>query len=440
MTKDTEKPLSVSREDLYELAWSKPLRELAKDFGISEVALAKRCRWLAIPVPGRGYSARVDAGQQPYRPRLPKREPQRFDDRALTVGPSRDGSADHSIADPAAASDGGPSTAQLDEVWLQDRLAYEKQPDNAIPVPAITRKWDPTIQQCRDELEEAAEKLRASKKAADKAEKWPDWRKHTQVDGEGSAWRSVKDRGQRLWDTHRGVCFRVSLGTYKRALSIVNALALASPARGFTVREDEEQGRIVFAGHNAEVQLRLTEPIDPQARPRTRYDGKVEQEKYYVPTGRLRITLQIDYRAGPAYEDRDSRPLESQLNRVFCGIYRQVVRAWREEHKLQAFRRKLEEGARQRAEAARLQAERNRVLAKARARRRRLLAEVNRWAQTKRIEDYVAHIRISASERPNASGTLAAWMDWALRVAGDLDPTEGRLAQTAQGSKVDQQK
>ena len=86
MTKDTEKPLSVSREDLYELAWSKPLRELAKDFGISEVALAKRCRWLAIPVPGRGYWARVDAGQQPYRPQLPKREHRRFDDSALTVG------------------------------------------------------------------------------------------------------------------------------------------------------------------------------------------------------------------------------------------------------------------------------------------------------------------------------------------------------------------
>jgi len=129
------------------------------------------------------------------------------------------------------------------------------------------------------------------------------------------------------------------------------------------VREDEEEGRIVFAGHNAEVQLRLTEPLDPKTRPRTRYDGKVEQEKYYVPTGRLRATLQIDYREGPTFEDRDSRPLESQLNRVFCGIYRQVVRAWREERKHQAFRRELEEEARQRAEAARIQAEREKAIA-----------------------------------------------------------------------------
>jgi hypothetical protein len=28
-------PLTLSREDLYELAWFKPMPELAKDFGIS---------------------------------------------------------------------------------------------------------------------------------------------------------------------------------------------------------------------------------------------------------------------------------------------------------------------------------------------------------------------------------------------------------------------
>ena len=85
---DDDTHLTLSREDLYELAWSKPLRELAKDFGISDVALAKRCRRLGIPVPGRGYWARVDAGQRPYRPKLPSREPQSGDHSALIAGPS----------------------------------------------------------------------------------------------------------------------------------------------------------------------------------------------------------------------------------------------------------------------------------------------------------------------------------------------------------------
>ena len=40
------------------------------------------------PSPGRGYWARVDAGQTPYRPSLPKRDAQWGDQEALTVAPS----------------------------------------------------------------------------------------------------------------------------------------------------------------------------------------------------------------------------------------------------------------------------------------------------------------------------------------------------------------
>jgi hypothetical protein len=429
MTEDEQQPFTLSREDLYELVWSKPMRDLAKDFGISDVGLAKRCRRLGIPVPGRGYWARVDAGQQPHRPRLLQRDPQWSDDGALTVTPSLD-QPDVAVGDGEGnqGSESEASIAQRDDTWLWEKLAFEELPQNAIAVPTATRKWDPIIAQCRDDLEEAAKKLRVSKKAAEKAEKWPEWRKRTQWDEDGYEWRHVRDRGQRLWDTHRAVCFRVSLGTYKRSLSIANALALAASARGFAVRLDEKEGRIALAGHNAQVQLRVTEPLETKTRPVTRYDGKVEQEKYYVPTGRLRITLQIGYREGPIFEDKDSRPLESQLNRVCSGIYRQVVKAWREERRHQAFERKYEEEARQRAEAARLREERERAIAEARMRRRRLASEANRWTQANRIRDYVAHIRTHASDR--AVG-LSEWMEWALTVAATLDPTERRLGQTA---------
>jgi hypothetical protein len=77
--------LIISREDLYELVWSKPMAELAKDFRISDVGLAKRCRRLGIPVPGRGYWARIDAGQSPYKPTLPERMEQYQDRKALKV-------------------------------------------------------------------------------------------------------------------------------------------------------------------------------------------------------------------------------------------------------------------------------------------------------------------------------------------------------------------
>jgi hypothetical protein len=52
-----------NREDLYEKAWSRPMRILAKEHGISDVGLAKVCRKLGVPVPGRGYWAKKAAGR-----------------------------------------------------------------------------------------------------------------------------------------------------------------------------------------------------------------------------------------------------------------------------------------------------------------------------------------------------------------------------------------
>jgi len=38
MNDSDERPLALAREDLYKRTWSKPMSELAKDFGISESA------------------------------------------------------------------------------------------------------------------------------------------------------------------------------------------------------------------------------------------------------------------------------------------------------------------------------------------------------------------------------------------------------------------
>jgi hypothetical protein len=51
------------RYSLYDLVWSTPMSTLAKDFGISVVALAKRCRAVDVPVPLRGYWTHRGAGR-----------------------------------------------------------------------------------------------------------------------------------------------------------------------------------------------------------------------------------------------------------------------------------------------------------------------------------------------------------------------------------------
>ena len=50
------------RVALYEQVWSRPVQDVAKTYGISGVRLGKVCRTLQVPVPPRGYWARMRSG------------------------------------------------------------------------------------------------------------------------------------------------------------------------------------------------------------------------------------------------------------------------------------------------------------------------------------------------------------------------------------------
>ena len=63
--------LRLTRETLYELVWAEPVARLAKRWGVSDVAVAKWCRKLNVPRPGRGYWARVQAGHKGGKRPLP---------------------------------------------------------------------------------------------------------------------------------------------------------------------------------------------------------------------------------------------------------------------------------------------------------------------------------------------------------------------------------
>jgi hypothetical protein len=55
------------REELYEKIWKAPMQSVAKEYGVSDVALGKTCKKLHVPVPGRGYWAKK-AAQRPVPP------------------------------------------------------------------------------------------------------------------------------------------------------------------------------------------------------------------------------------------------------------------------------------------------------------------------------------------------------------------------------------
>jgi len=64
---------TLDRDKLYEEVWAEPMTKVSTRYEISDVALAKVCRKMAIPVPERGYWARVATSQKPKQKPLPKR-------------------------------------------------------------------------------------------------------------------------------------------------------------------------------------------------------------------------------------------------------------------------------------------------------------------------------------------------------------------------------
>src|SRR4051794_19247677 len=64
---------TMSRQRLYDLVWSMPMRDAAATIPMSDVGLKKVCRRHGVPVPARGYWNKVHAGRPtPRKPPLPR--------------------------------------------------------------------------------------------------------------------------------------------------------------------------------------------------------------------------------------------------------------------------------------------------------------------------------------------------------------------------------
>jgi hypothetical protein len=67
--------IRLDRAALFDRVWSEPVEKLAREWGLSGRGLAKACNRLKVPVPPRGFWARLQHGQRMRRPLLPNLEP-----------------------------------------------------------------------------------------------------------------------------------------------------------------------------------------------------------------------------------------------------------------------------------------------------------------------------------------------------------------------------
>lgn len=138
----------LTRQALYELVWAEPVRTVAASFGISDVGLKKHCLSAEVPVPDRGYWAKLKAGKPVIRARLPPRSPGKAD--MIHIG----GRAGSGRSDPEAElrePPPEPPVFEEDLASVRQRVARTvgkvvRSRDLAAAIPAIRRLLDADAQ------------------------------------------------------------------------------------------------------------------------------------------------------------------------------------------------------------------------------------------------------------------------------------------------------
>ncbi|MPW20145.1 hypothetical protein GCT13_25465 [Paraburkholderia sp. CNPSo 3157] len=385
---------SFTRQQLYELVWTVPISTLAKSLKVSDVGLAKACRRGDIPLPPRGYWAKLHAGRRVTRPPLPPRGPGASHRVNIGVGAPHAYRA-NSVDDCAKLEDTPPEPPiydeTLDEVEVRIRQAlpskfrYIRALDN--PHPLIARL------------------LR-----------------------EDDARREARMKSGYSWDKP---CFESSF-EQRRLTFLSNLFTLLATLDVYaTVRGREARELLVQVGcQHVELKVDALEALRPRK-------GRI--------AGRRGEPMAIEVRVGRwkhdeaeerlFWSDGDTGRIENQLRDIAVALVLTGERQYRKARQFahewdkHDFEERLER-ARQAREAAeareceeRAQAERDRV--------GRLLAQVNAYQQAQQIREYVGKVVAFplAIQGRAFDGDREAWARWALAVAEQLDP----LAPSANG-------
>jgi hypothetical protein len=347
------------------------MRTLATRFQLSDVGLKKVCTKHRIPVPGRGYWQRVQAGKQDRRIPLPviAASPAitftlRPVDEERPVAPS--------APDPAIEAEKSLPPVVVDETTARPH--------------AVTRAM--------------RQELRRQK---------PD------------------DYGAIRCLEPDALPVRIHPGSTDRLLKIADALLKGFVTRGFELRPGRKGVR--FASRLQIVVDREAFEISIEERMRREAHKPTEEEQArrrrglfvysrtydYVPTGELTLKIDPCYGSGLQSSWRDTRHqrIEDRLAEVMVSLRRQAALREAEREKAKRKAARFEQEQQRRGELrARIEAERRAVA--------KLEQDAENWSRAERIRAFVA-----AAERRPAGADEAEqpdWVEWARACADRLDP------------------
>ncbi len=399
----TYKPLTYNRNELYKQVWEKPVQEVARSYGISDVALAKVCRKLAVPVPYRGYWARKASGQNPKQTPLPE-VPLNFKTELRRLGRT-----------------GGRSTPVTLPPDIQSKVSREKLAENAITV-------SPSLIDPHRLVARTARILGRRKPSNDGI---------------------LRQASERCLD------IEVSPAALDRALKIMDAFIKACEQRGLTViparrmtpskpgqREPTEDVLPETTSLQVEgetITLRLVEKCDttfpPAPKPPEGLSGytlkswirRNRPEPTYHPSGELQLMLKT-YDSQASWKDGKQQRLENCLNDAVARLFILAQRLKDNRAEQEQWNRDFEENKRRRREEERRTQEEQ-------ERAKTLLARLSNWRLAREIRTHITEITAILDKEEvtlNPDGELAKELKWALLYADKIDPVTPLLNEIAE--------
>ena len=366
--------IAFTRLELFERVWSTPLLSLAREIGVSDVAIGKACRRAGIPLPGRGYWAQ-DAKSRPARPRLSK-------------------------------------LVQSQQERIKFSVAAEEQSARA---PRVVAGREPII--VSEELQSPHRLVAVTQSLARSAK--------------------VRADGRVDLDIKRALSMQVSTSQVDRGLRVMDALIKASEAAGATWRIDKDGStQVVWASEAMKVTLseKLAKRELPPPEPPKRQAGRRWEPNWaalssprfeWVSTGTLslRVDEYVENYAQRTWNDTATGTLEEKLADVVAGLPAIAEGMKSRREKQEAWQRSWDEQQRLQREAARAAEAQRRLRAD-------LVRATRAWERAMRLRSFCDFVERSMSTWPAEHLTQGrTWLAWAREQADHLQPSSAALQQ-----------
>lgn len=368
---------TYTRQEMYDLVWSKPLRLLCADFNVSDVALKKACRKADVPTPPVGYWNKLHAGKKVSKIALPRRG-LGMDD-AVPVGSARwnyDHRASLAPLPPEPTFEGDEDDVRARATKLVGKVA----------IPRDFTRSNPIIRQLLDEDE------RRIAEARNRPYFWEKPRYVLPIDrrrlrlANGLLMGIAAAGGGPSLSDKNGLSFSIVVGDQRVDLAIEKVTKRTRPARGQPAPDPVDVIEISMSGW-----------------------GYNEAKRHLWSDGpEIRLEALATQIVVAIFTDAELRHRHHRIEH-----HKRMV-AWRAEE--------LEQQRKAREEAERKERERQERLARERV--ERLVADATALRQATDIRAYVAAAVAANTLRPNPvdGADFDRWRAWALTQADIIDP------------------